>query len=50
MIRTFKKLKLKGDIGRFGVVELSGINAFIGLDYNKVLSSSMATYCFENAA
>jgi WD40 repeat protein len=40
MARTFTGLKLQGDIGKFGAVELSDINAFIELPDGKVLSSS----------
>ena len=40
MARTFTGLKLQGDIGRFGNVELSDISCFVELPDGKVLSGS----------
>lgn len=40
MAKTFTGLKLQGDIGKFGAVELSDISAFVELPDGKVLSSS----------
>mmetsp|Transcript_13054 Transcript_13054/g.24383 ORF Transcript_13054/g.24383 Transcript_13054/m.24383 type:complete len:1620 (+) Transcript_13054:1554-6413(+) len=40
MAKTFTGLKLQGDIGKFGAVELSDISAFVELPDGKVLSTS----------
>ena len=40
MAATFTGLKLQGDIGKFGRVDLSDVNAFAELPDGKVLSGS----------